>query len=249
MDSVPNTNKQAERRERRAEDLAEQPNVNLVSSVSRLRHEMSDQRTARQVRQAQTKRRCHGGGLACGRRGAACVRRGHMRMVPRGACGRQQRSSPRPSLVNGGVHRRGRRRQVAGDRALCRPASLEVGAVIRPEDCIVLPSPGPGERTFELNVPARRCICTGDVVAYCVEPEEPITAIRDWGCHIVAGNGEEQLAAGAADCGCGFAEGTECGRLAKGWCEFANSRISADHPVPDPQVQGPVATLRGSIVR
>jgi predicted phosphodiesterase len=37
-----------------------------------------------------------------------------------------------------------------------------------------------------------------------------------------------QLAAGAADCGCGFEVGTECDRLAKGWYEFANGRISAD---------------------
>src|SRR5262245_5861525 len=83
-------------------------------------------------------------------------------------------------------------------------------------------------RASELNIPARCCICTGDVVAYCVEPEETITAIRDWGCHVVAGNCEERLAAGAADCGCGFQEGTECDRLAKGWYEFANSRVSAE---------------------
>jgi predicted phosphodiesterase len=80
----------------------------------------------------------------------------------------------------------------------------------------------------ELGLPPERCICTGDVVAYCVEPEETVAAMRDWGCHVVAGNCEEQLAAGGPDCGCGFEEGTECDRLAKGWYAFANERVSAE---------------------
>lgn len=82
------------------------------------------------------------------------------------------------------------------------------------------------ERAAELGIPASRSICTGDVVAYCAEPEETAAAVRDWGCHVVAGNCEEQLAEGAADCACGFEEGTECDRLAKGWYPFANARMS-----------------------
>ena len=81
-------------------------------------------------------------------------------------------------------------------------------------------------RADELGIPASHCICTGDVVAYCAEPEETTAAIRAWGCHVVAGNCEEQLAAGAADCACGFEAGSECERLAKGWYPFANARIS-----------------------
>ena len=73
-----------------------------------------------------------------------------------------------------------------------------------------------------------RVICTGDVVAYCAEPEETVGEIRDWGCHVIAGNCEEQLAAGEGDCGCGFEEGTACDLLAKGWYPFANGRISAE---------------------
>jgi predicted phosphodiesterase len=80
----------------------------------------------------------------------------------------------------------------------------------------------------KLGVPPERTICTGDVVAYCVEPEEAAAALRDWGCHVIAGNCEEQLAAGAAECACGFAEGTECDRLAKDWYAFANERISPE---------------------
>ncbi len=77
-----------------------------------------------------------------------------------------------------------------------------------------------------LGIPPHRVICTGDVVAYAAEPEETVNAIRDWGCHVIAGNCEEQLGAGAADCGCGFEEGTACDLLAKGWYPFANARVS-----------------------
>jgi predicted phosphodiesterase len=81
-------------------------------------------------------------------------------------------------------------------------------------------------RAEALGLPPSRCVCTGDVVAYCVEPEETTAAIRSWGCLVVAGNCEEQLAQAAADCACGFEEGSECDRLAKGWYPFANERIS-----------------------
>ena len=83
-------------------------------------------------------------------------------------------------------------------------------------------------RADDLGIPASHCICAGDVVAYCAEPEETIAAIRNWGCHVVAGNCEEQLALAAADCACGFEAGSECDRLAKGWYPYANARISAE---------------------
>src|SRR5262245_46844730 len=81
-------------------------------------------------------------------------------------------------------------------------------------------------RAEELAIPASHTICTGDVVAYCAEPEETTAAIRDWGCHVIAGNCEEQLAAGAEDCACGFEEGSEGRRLAQGWYPLANARVS-----------------------
>ena len=81
-------------------------------------------------------------------------------------------------------------------------------------------------RALQLGITADRCICTGDVVAYCAEPEETTAAIRDWGCRVVAGNCEQELAAAAEDCACGFEEGSECNRLAKGWYPFANARLS-----------------------
>lgn len=77
-----------------------------------------------------------------------------------------------------------------------------------------------------LGIPPERTICTGDIVAYCAEPEETATALRDWGCFCIAGNCEEQLAAGAADCGCNFGEGTTCDLLARGWYPFADQRVT-----------------------
>jgi predicted phosphodiesterase len=78
------------------------------------------------------------------------------------------------------------------------------------------------------GIPPSHVICTGDVVAYCAEPEETAQLVRDWGIHVVAGNCEEQLAKAAADCACGFEEGSACDMLAKGWYPFANSRVSAE---------------------
>ena len=80
----------------------------------------------------------------------------------------------------------------------------------------------------ELAIPASHVICTGDVVAYCAEPEETVGIIREWGCHVIAGNCEESLSQGAPDCGCNFEEGTACARLSKGWYPYADARVSAD---------------------
>jgi predicted phosphodiesterase len=84
------------------------------------------------------------------------------------------------------------------------------------------------QRAGELGIPASQTICTGDVVAYCAEPEETTQAIRAWGCHVIAGNCEEQLAEASDNCACGFEEGTECDLLAKGWYPFANARMSEE---------------------
>lgn len=73
----------------------------------------------------------------------------------------------------------------------------------------------------------RQMICTGDVVAYCGAPRETVAAIRAAGCPVVAGNCEIQLGSGAADCGCGFEEGTTCDLLSAGWYGYAASALSA----------------------
>jgi predicted phosphodiesterase len=79
-----------------------------------------------------------------------------------------------------------------------------------------------------LGIGPEAMICTGDVVAYCAEPAECVALVRSEGIAVVAGNCERQLAAGAADCGCGFAAGTACDLLSAGWYPFADARIGAD---------------------
>lgn len=83
------------------------------------------------------------------------------------------------------------------------------------------------EVATQRGIPPDRAICTGDVVAYGADPEATILAIRQWGCHVIAGNCEEQLAAGAGDCGCGFEEGTACATLSKGWYPYADALVSS----------------------
>jgi predicted phosphodiesterase len=79
-----------------------------------------------------------------------------------------------------------------------------------------------------LGIPPGRVIVTGDVVAYCAEPDETARAIAAWGCHVIQGNCEQQIAAGAADCACNFEEGSACDLLAKGWYPFAAGRVSEE---------------------
>lgn len=79
----------------------------------------------------------------------------------------------------------------------------------------------------ERAVPAGNRICTGDVMAYCAQPEETSLALRGQ-CVLVAGNCERQLASGSGDCGCGFEEGSVCDRLSAAWFPFAAERASAD---------------------
>jgi predicted phosphodiesterase len=84
------------------------------------------------------------------------------------------------------------------------------------------------QRADALGIPARNVICTGDVVAYCAAPEETARLIAEWGCHVIQGNCEQQLAVAAEDCACNFEEGTECAALAKGWYPFANAQMSGE---------------------
>jgi len=71
-------------------------------------------------------------------------------------------------------------------------------------------------------------ICTGDLVAYCAEPQGVIDLLRGSGIHIIMGNCEESLAAQAADCGCGFAEDSACAVLSAQWYAFADRHVDAE---------------------
>ncbi len=77
------------------------------------------------------------------------------------------------------------------------------------------------------GIPASHVICTGDLAAYCADPQAVIDRIRDSGIRVVMGNCEEALASRAADCGCGFADGTACAVLAGEWYAYADSHVDA----------------------
>lgn len=78
------------------------------------------------------------------------------------------------------------------------------------------------------GIVAKNTICTGDTVAYCANPSETVALIREFGCAVVAGNCEKQLAAHATDCGCGFEEGTQCDLLSAGWYGHADRHIGTE---------------------
>lgn len=85
------------------------------------------------------------------------------------------------------------------------------------------------QKAVELDILPGNVICTGDIVAYCAEPEATTSLIREWGIKVVMGNCEESLAEDALDCGCGFEEDSACSLLSTGWYSFARTKVSDEH--------------------
>lgn len=85
------------------------------------------------------------------------------------------------------------------------------------------------DQAQKLEIPAGNVICTGDLVAYCAEPNETIELVRDWGIPVVMGNCEEAFADNSDDCGCGFEQGSTCSMLSIKWFEYANALIKDEH--------------------
>jgi len=79
------------------------------------------------------------------------------------------------------------------------------------------------------GIPPGRVICTGDVVAYGADAAACCDLIMRSGIWVIAGNCEENLAAGALDCGCGFEEGTACDLLSRAWYAHADRQMTAAH--------------------
>lgn len=78
----------------------------------------------------------------------------------------------------------------------------------------------------EQKIPASNIICTGDIVAYCAEPEACLQAIKEWGIHCITGNVELQLINNENHCGCNFEESTRCDLFSKNWYPFAKGQVS-----------------------
>lgn len=82
-----------------------------------------------------------------------------------------------------------------------------------------------------LGITSGNTICTGDVAAYCAQPNETIELLQEWGVHVLMGNCEESLAANAEDCGCGFEDGTQCSVLSNSWYAFNRDTIKPHNKI------------------
>ncbi|QRM88247.1 metallophosphoesterase [Lacinutrix sp. WUR7] len=78
------------------------------------------------------------------------------------------------------------------------------------------------------NIRPENCICTGDIIGYCAQPEETIQYFQDWKAKSIVGNVEIQLREGAEDCGCDFKEGSRCYGFSQLWYPFAQSKLSKE---------------------
>ncbi len=64
-----------------------------------------------------------------------------------------------------------------------------------------------------LGIPPEHMLCSGDLVAYCADPQATADLIRAASIPVVMGNCEESLGEDAEDCGCGFTPGSSCDML------------------------------------
>ena len=76
------------------------------------------------------------------------------------------------------------------------------------------------------NIAPENCICTGDIVGYCAQPEETVQLFKFWGAKSIVGNVEIQLRENAQDCGCEFKEGSRCDGFSQLWYPYAQSKLS-----------------------
>lgn len=81
-------------------------------------------------------------------------------------------------------------------------------------------------RAAELGIPPERMIHTGDIAAYCADTFACADKLRKLNCPAIKGNVEEQLAASAGDCACGFDKGSECDLLAVRWYALADAQTT-----------------------
>jgi predicted phosphodiesterase len=79
---------------------------------------------------------------------------------------------------------------------------------------------------MRLGIPSSNIICTGDVVAYCAEPEATTALIRAWGIHVVQGNCEYAIGHDENNCGCGFEIGSACAIASNEWFLYTRKNVS-----------------------
>jgi predicted phosphodiesterase len=77
----------------------------------------------------------------------------------------------------------------------------------------------------EKGIPPENCICTGDIIGYCGQPQETLDKFKTWGAHSVLGNVEIQLRDDEDDCGCDFTSGSRCDGFSEIWYAFAKANL------------------------
>lgn len=78
------------------------------------------------------------------------------------------------------------------------------------------------------NIAPENCICTGDIVGYCAQPEETVQLFKKWGAKSILGNVEIQLRDNEDNCGCDFRAGSRCDGFSKEWYPYAKDKLSKD---------------------
>jgi predicted phosphodiesterase len=84
------------------------------------------------------------------------------------------------------------------------------------------------EEADRLNIPNKHIFCTGDLVAYCADPVDVSSLIRDKKINAIQGNCEQSLEQNDESCGCGFKKGTTCEALSQSWFSYCKNHISKD---------------------
>lgn len=76
------------------------------------------------------------------------------------------------------------------------------------------------------GIAPENCICTGDIIGYCAQPEETIQFFKNWNPRSIAGNVEIKLSENADDCGCDFTKGSRCDGFSQLWYPYAKSKLT-----------------------
>ncbi|WP_213521303.1 metallophosphoesterase family protein [Nonlabens sp.] len=77
----------------------------------------------------------------------------------------------------------------------------------------------------EKGIPPENCICTGDIIGYCGQPQETLDTFKKWRVHSILGNVEIQLRDDEDDCGCDFTTGSRCDGFSEIWYAFAKANL------------------------
>lgn len=77
----------------------------------------------------------------------------------------------------------------------------------------------------EHGIDPQNCICTGDIIGYCGQPQETLDLFKNWGAHSILGNVEIQLRDDEDNCGCDFNTGSRCDGFSEIWYAFAKANL------------------------